>query len=402
MNLSAAQYYALLAPVSICLLGGVLVACWWVQRRPRQMHFFLWLAAGYVLPSLALGAQSLMGNAQLSQWALVTGVLYLGGAWSLAQGMAQRFGQGHAHPWLALVLILVTLGALYHYAWVDEHLWMRMRWLNLSLVALKLLAMGCVWRAARAEDHWERWLCWSYLLFAVFPLLRPIGSYAIPALEGDLTSSGYWLANLAVSMLFTLWFSVLLLACSIRDVVSTLREERNRDPLTSLLNRRAFMEAAETLLNDRRSGPWAVAVGDIDYFKRVNDNWGHACGDQVLQGVSQVLQQQVRSGDLVSRFGGEEFVLLLQRAHVAEAEQVLQRIRCQLGTDDDLRLPNGQVVTLSFGLAPVDGVLQLTSALSRADALLYEAKQCGRDRVHVEGARPLPVAGATAMPMLAV
>jgi diguanylate cyclase (GGDEF)-like protein len=174
----------------------------------------------------------------------------------------------------------------------------------------------------------------------------------------------------------------MLLACTVRDVFTALREERNHDSLTNLLNRRAFQEAAELRLADPHMAPISVLIGDIDHFKRINDSWGHDCGDRVLQAVAQTLQQHVRNDDLVSRFGGEEFVLLLMRTTPQEAERVAQRIRAQLSADGYV-LAAGQRVTISFGIAPVAANTALTDALTRADGLLYAAKQAGRDRVHV-------------------
>ena len=392
MNFVADPYFALIAPACVVLLGGVLVACWWVQRSVASSRFLLWLAAGYVLPALALGAQSLMSNAQLGRWALVTAVLYLVGAWCLAQGMAQRYGQAHINRWQGGVVVAATLALVYYFSYTYDDLWARVQWLNMGVGLLQFLATRSLLQAPAARDRLETTLRWTYIAFATYSLARALLVWLVaPGQEvAPITRSGYWLMTLAGTLLFTLWFSLVLLSCAVRDVFTTLREERNRDPLTRLLNRRAFMEAAEEVLNDRRVAPWAVVVGDIDHFKQVNDSWGHACGDQVLQSVSQVLLQQVRAGDLVSRFGGEEFVLLLQRASLADAESVVQRIRQQLASAQISCLPNGRQVTVSFGIAPVQGLLHLTTALSRADALLYEAKQAGRNRVHVD--TPLPPA----------
>ncbi|MEG3001902.1 MAG: GGDEF domain-containing protein [Comamonas sp.] len=390
MNFAADPYFSLIAPASVVLLGGVLVACWWVQRSVARVGFLLWMAAGYMLPALALGAQSLMSNAQLGHWTLVTAVLYLVGAWCLAQGMAQRYGQAHINRWLAGLVVAATLALMHYFSRSYDDLWARVQWLNMGVGLLQFLATRSLLQAPAARDRLEATLRWTYIAFAVYTLARALLVWLIEPAQGAMpfTRSGYWLLTLAGTLLFTLWFSLVLLSCAVRDVFTTLREERNRDPLTRLLNRRAFMESAEDVLNDRRVAPWAVVVGDIDHFKRVNDSWGHACGDQVLQSVSQVLLQQVRAGDLVSRFGGEEFVLLLQRASLADAESVVQRIRQQLASIQVACLPNGQQVTVSFGIAPVQGLLHLTKALSRADALLYEAKQAGRNRVYVD--TPLP------------
>ena len=156
------------------------------------------------------------------------------------------------------------------------------------------------------------------------------------------------------------------------------------DALTQILNRRAFHEAARQRLGDQRLYPMAILAGDIDHFKRINDTWGHDRGDEVLQLVSSILQRNVRSRDLVARFGGEEFVLLLTHLDLQGAEQVAQRIRQELSNDKQV-LTQGPGLTLSFGITSIANASQLDGALKQADELLYSAKNAGRDRVHVEG-----------------
>ena len=392
------RYFALIVPLCIGLLATALVVCWVVLRQQRQQRYLLWLAAGYSLSAVALGWQSLLDSAQFAYWAPVTGVLYLGGAWSMARGMAGRYGRS-AHPRTACVIGAVVLSALYYYGHVQESLLVRMHWLNAGLGLMQMLPMRGIWRSQPPSDRLERALRGSFMAFACYTMVRPfLILLLVPDLQGsDVPRSGYWLLTLAGTLVFALWFSMLVVACTVRDVFTRLHEERSRDPLTRLLNRRAFMEAAEGVLNDHRSGPWAVVVGDIDHFKHVNDSWGHACGDQVLQHTSGVLQQQARAGDLVARFGGEEFVLLLRGASLAEAESVAQRIRQQLASDDVPCLPNGRRVTVSFGIARVAGLLQLSAALSHADSLLYAAKQAGRNRIYIE--QPTAGSGAAAVCM---
>lgn len=395
LNLSADPYFALLAPTCVFLLGMVLVACWWQQRRQRRAQHLLWLSAGYILPATALALQSLMDNAQLSKWCLHTGVLYLGGAWGIARGMALRTTGKHPHWWQAAAIALTCLGGLYFFSRIDDQLWIRVQLLCLALGLMQLLTLESVLRSGPAQDRLETMLSWTYIAFAIYTLLRPVAVLMIASQQDveTLTRSGYWLITLAGALLFSMWFSLVLLSCTMRDMIFTLREERNRDPLTALLNRRAFMESAQALLADRRSGPWAVVVGDIDHFKRINDSWGHACGDQVLQDIAKVLVKQVREGDLVARSGGEEFVLLLARVNVAQAQTIVRRIRSDLHTHP-IAVPDARMqvtVTVSFGITEVRGLPDLMDALHRADILLYEAKQAGRDRIQVQdsGMQPL-------------
>lgn len=381
MSILIDRQFLLIIPACMLLLAAMLVGCWRVQRR--RFHL-LWVAASYALVGSALAWQSLLDAEGLDRWALVTGVMYLFGAWSFARGLAGYYDVS-ARPRLGLLIGAVVLLALYYYSRVELSLWMRMLWLNAGLGLMQLLPTARILQRRLPTAALERAMYWSYVLFAIHTSVRPLLSLAIGSRgESAASFSSYWLMMLATTLLFALLFSMLLLANTVRDAMTALRAERNMDPLTNLLNRRAFQEAAGHLLRDPRLGPWTLLLGDIDHFKRINDTWGHAYGDHVLQIVAGALTQQVRGDDLVARFGGEEFVLLL-RTDLASAESIAQRIRRQLSEDRQL-LPDGDRMTISFGIAPIANPTELSATLSRADGLLYQAKQAGRDRVHV--ARP--------------
>jgi len=379
VSLDTDRLYVLIAPLSILLLSCTLAVCWLVQRRQR---YLLWIAGGYALVSLALAWQSLAPREELHHWAVFTGAMYLFGTWCFARCMAGRYGVS-AHPLLGLLIGAVVLAALYYYSRVQVDLWVRVHWLNTGLGLLQMLPAPAMLRRRPPQDWLERMLYWSYVVFAGYTAARPLLVLALGSTDlNEIARSTYWLVTLVSTLSFALLFTLMLLACTVRDVFTALREERNHDSLTNLLNRRAFQEAAELRLADPHMAPISVLIGDIDHFKRINDSWGHDCGDRVLQVVAQTLQQHVRNDDLVSRFGGEEFVLLLMRTTPQEAELVAQRIRAQLSADGYV-LAAGQRVTISFGIAPVAANTALTDALTRADGLLYAAKQAGRDRVHV-------------------
>lgn len=388
VSLDTDRLYVLIAPLSILLLSCTLAVCWLVQRRQR---YLLWIAGGYALVSLALAWQSIAPREQLHHWAVYTGAMYLFGTWCFARCMAGRYGVS-AHPVLGLLIGAVVLAALYYYSRIQVDLWVRVHWLNTGLGLLQLLPAPAMLRRRPPQDWLERMLYWSYVVFAGYTAARPLLVLALGSTDlNEIARSTYWLVTLVSTLSFALLFTLMLLACTVRDVFTALREERNHDSLTNLLNRRAFQEAAELRLADPHMAPISVLIGDIDHFKRINDSWGHDCGDRVLQAVAQTLQQHVRNDDLVSRFGGEEFVLLLMRTTPEEAERVAERIRAQLSADGYV-LAAGQRITISFGIAPVAANTALTDALTRADALLYSAKQAGRDRVHVaaDPGRKLP------------
>ncbi|WP_078119554.1 GGDEF domain-containing protein [Thiosocius teredinicola] len=164
-----------------------------------------------------------------------------------------------------------------------------------------------------------------------------------------------------------------------------LYEAANTDPLTSALNRRAFMARAEQeLANAERTGSrTSLMMCDIDHFKRINDNHGHPAGDHVLKELVDILRSHIRKEDLLARFGGEEFVLLLCRTEQDAAGDWAERIRSAVEQHQFVFDGKSIPVTLSMGIscpAQAAGV-PLDKMIQDADGALYRAKQAGRNRV---------------------
>jgi diguanylate cyclase (GGDEF)-like protein len=154
------------------------------------------------------------------------------------------------------------------------------------------------------------------------------------------------------------------------------------DGLTGLANRRAAAGAlhAEAAQAERLGTPLSVVLADLDGFKDVNDEYGHAVGDEVLRAFADVLRETVRESDVAGRWGGEEFLLLLPGADLAGAEQFAERVREELASR---RIPSAPElrVTASFGVAEYAGESNSEQLLAAADSALYRAKRGGKDRV---------------------
>ncbi|MCL2076227.1 MAG: GGDEF domain-containing protein [Betaproteobacteria bacterium] len=169
-----------------------------------------------------------------------------------------------------------------------------------------------------------------------------------------------------------------------RRLTETLKESSLRDPLTGLNNRRYLEEYVETLLANARRQKihLAIMMLDLDYFKMVNDTYGHDVGDTVLKTLAEVLKQSVRSSDMVIRYGGEEFLIILQGTVEPDADQVAENIRA---TVEKMRVNIGGDVlqkTISIGISdyPKDSTT-FWQALKFADVAMYKAKQNGRNLV---------------------
>ncbi|MDR7562991.1 MAG: GGDEF domain-containing protein [Armatimonadota bacterium] len=176
----------------------------------------------------------------------------------------------------------------------------------------------------------------------------------------------------------------------LREANQRLAELAIRDPLTDAFNRRYLEEqlALEVERSRRSAKPLVVAMMDLDGFKHYNDTYGHLAGDQVLRLAAAAMRASVRKGDLVARYGGDEFAVVLVEVDLQNALQVLERIR---GAVASLRLAGGEVgfprgITLSVGAAgfPRDGSTA-QELLSRADQALYRAKSLGGNRIELAG-----------------
>ena len=170
---------------------------------------------------------------------------------------------------------------------------------------------------------------------------------------------------------------------TILEQADQLRELSIRDALTSLYNRRHFDEQASSLYNQavRHKRPLSLVIGDIDFFKKINDNYSHATGDAVLRRVGAILRQHVRLSDLVARYGGEEFVLALPETDLTSAAALCDKLRLIIEQHPWDEVQPGLKVTMSMGVFADYAVGTAEAMLQKADELLYQAKETGRNRV---------------------
>jgi len=179
------------------------------------------------------------------------------------------------------------------------------------------------------------------------------------------------------------------MATHLRNLINALlTSELTTDALTGIPNRRQMDEQLEDAIyaaNNVYCQPACLALADLDHFKRINDTYGHAVGDEVLKGFSQLLITSMRDTDRIYRYGGEEFLIFMHHVDLENAQGILDRLREKIshyplnveGLQDPL------YITVSFGIAQVMGNEPLRNLTRRADDALYQAKNSGRNRVYV-------------------
>jgi diguanylate cyclase (GGDEF)-like protein len=243
------------------------------------------------------------------------------------------------------------------------------------------------WRG-RNEQLVSRWPA-IFLLFAhgaLFLLRTPLALLLPWAPDNHLFGS-VWLTVLSFeALLFTISIAFILLAMAKERTELRHRTAALVDPLTGIANRRSFLQDAMQLAK-RHSGkplPTAVLLIDLDHFKSINDRFGHALGDRVLEIFSDAARKSVRSTDLLGRLGGEEFAAVLHDTSRDKAMAVAERIRESFA--NAAKEVNGRPVgaTVSIGLAYCqEAALDVVELLAQSDQALYFAKEHGRNRVEV-------------------
>lgn len=177
--------------------------------------------------------------------------------------------------------------------------------------------------------------------------------------------------------------AIMLLISQLEESLARYQVHARHDPLTGLLNRRALTEFAESALlrARRRSLPFTVVVIDCDGFKILNDQFGHKAGDKVLQLLAHTLEANTRSTDLVARFGGDEFVLIIQGSEDREVRQIMKRIETSF---QEAVQREGYDSSLSMGKADLDsGIASLEELIHRADHAMYHHKQQKRAAMYL-------------------
>lgn len=173
---------------------------------------------------------------------------------------------------------------------------------------------------------------------------------------------------------------------------AALRNEVLTDPLTELLNRRAFDQNLDHAVRqwERHRRAFVLVIGDVDHFKLINDRFGHPMGDEVLRQMAERIRSSLRKSDLAFRIGGEEFAVILTETSLKAGTEVADKLRRRID-EDPIKLSTGQTIspTMSFGVGG-PGALTLSSLMSQVDKALYQAKRLGRNRVVVANGGEYP------------
>jgi diguanylate cyclase (GGDEF)-like protein len=376
---------------TMLLSFALVTACLWVMVRERLYALFAgmllaWAAfmmsnsgALYAIPGGALFAAAGLHG----QWCLVTLIF------ALSFDFTREFLDVARHaPRVARWLLRARNGLLAAAVAILVAPW-PVAWYGMAMAGLALVVypaeIAVAAHVVRRGERWARYFLVGWAAIAVASALRAIQSTGLVPIDDDVAHL-YALGIAAQAVVLMLGLADRLL--HVRRERDLARAMAERDELTGLLNRRALDQRLRAATDEARANAAALSVVflDLDHFKRINDDYGHAAGDRVLVEAARRVAHELRAGDFLGRWGGEEFVALLPGAGVEDARRVSERVRAAVAAAPvcagDATIP----VTISLGIAVFDADRDDVAALTaRADRALYRAKAAGRNRVEVHG-----------------
>ena len=364
--------------LAIATLGGA-----WHMKGERALW---WWAGAYAAAALTQAARiavvSLGGPGALWSVGHLGGLMF---ALMVLLGLRVFLGQPPRSRWPALFTALVCVGSLTLTGWFGK-LWPSLTLTQLASAALTALTAHAALKAWREQRGFPLGLlAFDLIASAIVEIARGLAVSPLIAANREQLMQ-YNAVGLLVIIVLVIGQALAMLLLLQDRALRQIERLIEIDVLTGLLNRRGFEERLRRLLKRGAARPPMLAVLDVDHFKRINDQHGHAVGDAVLSGLGARLRDTLRPMDLAVRLGGEEFAVIWHSPDAGGEARLGERLREVIGTQPFTTAAGPLTVTVSVGVAPARGPEEAPEALfSRADAALYEAKRAGRDRVVLAG-----------------
>lgn len=397
--------YLYTGPVVSLIFSAAFFGAWLLRKESRYILLFAVTFLSFAMASLS---QMLGIPSDIGRNTMISAALYAFSILCLIEGVRARL-KVVGGEWPMFVIAAAIMVGLYYYFYIQRDVVARIYIGNFGYGLMFVAAAIPIARAGPYRGI-DRLIFWLVLLFGLhfFPrtILTMAVSHEIYAMDVsapgfDLRAAGaifrqsvFWQVLNFSLLISSFMVALTLLGAVVMDIIDDLRREGRMDPLTGVANRRGFLHRVRAISADPARTSMSIVYCDIDRFKAINDTYGHAAGDRVLQQFARLLKGEIGAHDVASRFGGEEFVLLLMQANVVGAEQFAERVRQEVELTRFDGLPAHAGVTASFGVAQWLADEDLLSVMHRADRMVYEAKHAGRNRVSVDPAgRSGPVDG---------
>ena len=364
---------ALAHPLIALLLAAMFYGAWRYAHRQPQ---FLYFAAGFACYASGVSMQILLWPPWLLANIALTGVAFASAIFCFARGLTAL--EDRRLPWLPAVFVLAAMLVIRMASAHDEALFrLRVATTHIAAALVFLLALWQVRHMARGTAL-ERLLFWCVAACSLSLFPRAMLATQ-PADRYGYEHSLYWEVTQTSFYFFGIGVAFLMLGLTSMRTIASLSQASRRDPLTGMNNRSGLGEFLAARLP--LCGSYGLIMVDVDHFKRINDRYGHPVGDAVLKRLAAVMEQGIRTGDAVGRFGGEEFMVVLPEASEDETKRVAERLRTAAAAQDFSDIAPELHCTVSLGVGSFEHAVSFEQAYAAVDERLARAKRLGRNRV---------------------
>lgn len=374
---------SLLFSASIMGAISIFIGIYAVSRRENRT--FLWLSAAAACLGVAYILVDLRGQIPDFFSILLSNELVLVCFIAFYEVIRRFLSTDLKVNWIGVGLLAAQLALLAWFTYVRPDFGARVLVFNITMGTMCLLTLRLIMESrSKANRFFHIFLAIPFgLLFCASAARIALCLSGSPLMETSLQSESYGL-SLLIYCILLVWISFSIVFISASTLQNTLADIALSDALTGVLNLRGLSEAIlrEISRSRRAGGTSSIILADFDHFKKINDDFGHQAGDAVLIHTTALFRSSIRAEDLMGRYGGEEFVLLLPGVNEDGACVVAERLRA-LCKETPVVYRNQPIpVTCSFGIAQFkDGVPDYDTLIRRADNALYRAKAGGRDQV---------------------
>lgn len=374
--------FAFLLPFIFITFGCLflLISHWGSLAARRWGIGYLLASGGFLTPWTFQGVP-------VELHALAADALFLGAAYCYSDALFLHFGNTRFTR-LRLGFALAIYGVIAYSVLVRQSLNDELLFGDIGFACLMSFPLPFVWPRARQRIE-KLLLAMAALAVADCVVRNAVLVGILPASDGleSFATSIYAYAMQVTSSVLGTLLALTAIANVILQAIAAYREAAERDPLTKLLNRSGFEQAVAAF----GKTDFAVIVADIDHFKLVNDSHGHAKGDEALIVFAGIFRRFLQSDAVISRFGGEEFVVCLPGVQAGDAVYLANTVRLALEYHDWSSIGIDGRITASFGIGSPEAFdHSIHDTIGRADKALYAAKHAGRNRVMADTARQAP------------
>lgn len=332
---------------------------------------------------------------------IILGNLFISGSCVLGFEGVRRFLNRPPQLFFSVGLVGLMMPPLAYFTYVQDNVAARI--VTVSIVAAVMgvrFAFEFMKGVSDESKFTYRLAAVNYIVFSLLMVARAVLTPLYSNLDDLLAPDWIQSASFTAFILFVVIWTFIYIALNgertqqeLKATQAELEMLATTDFLTGAANNRRFYEVAENEIHRARRyrHPLTVLMFDLDYFKRVNDTYGHAAGDAVLKRVAQICRETLRNIDVLGRLGGEEFAVLLPYTNSAGGRTVAEFLRSAI-EDAEIECSGATIqVTASFGMSELTGTDdRIETVLERADQLLYEAKRAGRNRCVVNFSNTIP------------